>query len=174
MNWQDMINDGFSRVLEVVEPAFEGLKPADIDRLPKPDCNSMGWIMWHLTRGQDAQIADLAGWEQLWIKDEWYAKFARAKDADDTGYDHTSEQVAAFKSPPRKVLLDYYKASAEAAKRYLAGLKPADLDVQLKESWFNPPPTIGVRIISILADCLEHAGEISYVRGLLGGKGWAD
>ena len=172
MEWQELIIDGFGRVLEVLEPALKGVTRADLDKLPKPDCNSMGWIVWHLTRGQDAQVADLLGEEQVWTKDKWYEKFKLPADPENTGFGHTPDQVAAFRSPGPKVLLDYYKATMEQTKRYLNGLKKTELDRQLNEPWFKPPPTVGVRIISILADCLEHSGEVAYLRGLLTGKGW--
>jgi hypothetical protein len=172
MKWQDLIIDGYGRVLEVLEPALKGVSRADLDKLPKPDCNSMGWIVWHLTRGQDAQVADLLGGEQVWIKEKWYERFHLPADKEDTGFGHTPEQVAAFRSPTSKVQLDYYRATLEQTKRYLAGLSLTDLDRQLDEPWFKPPPTVGVRIVSVMADCLEHAGEVAYLRGLLSGKGW--
>lgn len=172
MDWRDMIVDGFGRVLEVLEPALQGLTQADLDRQPNKDCNSMGWIVWHLTRGQDSQIADLAGAKQLWIRSKWHARFGRAADPEDTGFGDSSEEVAAFKSPSTEVLLDYYRAVLEDTRRYLLALSPTDLGRQLNEPWYQPPPTVGVRIVSIMADCLEHAGEAAYLRGLLKGKGW--
>ena len=84
MEWRDLVIDGYGRVLEIIEPALKGLTRADLDKLPKPDCNSMGWIAWHLTRGQDAQIADLAGEEQVWVRDKWYTKFKRDAEPEDT------------------------------------------------------------------------------------------
>lgn len=172
MDWRDLVIDGYGRVLEVIEPALKGLTRADLDQQPCADCNSIGWIVWHLTRGQDSQIADLSGKEQLWIRDGWHAKFKRPAEAGDTGFGHTSEQVAAFKSPGAETLLNYYRATFEESKAYLMGLTETDLGRQLAEPWFNPPPTVGVRIVSIMADCLEHAGEVAYLRGLLKGKGW--
>ncbi len=174
MKWQDLIIDGFGRVLELLEPALAGLEQVDLDRQPNPDCNSISWIVWHLTRGQDAQVADLMGEEQVWVKDKWYTRFNRSADPEDTGYGHSSEEVAAFKSPGSRVLLDYYQAILEQTKRYLSGLSLADLDRQLDEPWYQPPPTVGVRIVSIMADCLQHSGEVSYLRGLLKGKGWLE
>lgn len=111
---------------------------------------------------------------QVWIKDKWYLKFNRNADSDDTGYGHTPEEVAAFKSPDSRIQLDYYRATLEQTKRYISKLSLTDLDRQLNEPWFQPPPTVGVRIISILADCLQHSGEIAYLRGLLKGKGWLE
>jgi len=172
MKWQDMLIDGYSRVTETLAPALKGLTRPDLDRQPAPDCNSIGWIVWHLIRGQDAQIADLAGKEQVWTRDKWYEKFGRQADPEDTGFGHTSDEVAAFKSPTVKVLMGYYQATFEQTKAYLAGLSLADLDRPLAEPWYKPPPTVGVRIISVMADCLAHSGEVAYLRGLLKGKGW--
>jgi len=174
MKWQGLIIDGYSRVLELLEPALADLTQSDLDEMPKPDCNSIGWTTWHLIRLQDAQIADLIGEEQVYLKDKWYAKFSRKPDAGDTGFGHTSEEVAAFKSPPRQILLDYYQATFAQTRHYITGLSLKDLDRQLNEPWYQPPPTVGVRIISIMADCLQHSGEAAYARGLLKGKGWMD
>ncbi|MBI4304643.1 MAG: DinB family protein [Chloroflexi bacterium] len=174
MEWQQLMVDGCGRVLEILEPAFEGLTPEDLDWQPHPECNSMGWITWHLTRGQDSQIASLMGKKQLWIVDRWHDKFERPADPKDTGFGHTPEQVVAFKSPDPDVLLDYYRAVLEQTKGYLGTLSLADLDKELNEPRYKPPPTVGVRLVSIMADCLEHAGEVGYLRGLMKGKGWLD
>jgi hypothetical protein len=172
MKWQTLIIDGFERVMELIEPALKGLDKKDLDRQPAPDCNSIGWITWHLTRGQDAQIAGLAGEKQVWIQGDWYSKFNRPPDPEDSGFGHTAEEVAAFKSPDSKTLLDYYRATMVQTKKYIATLNLSDLDRQLNETWYNPPPTVGVRLVSIMADCLQHSGEIAYLRGLIKGKGW--
>ena len=91
MKWQNMIIDGYGRVLELLEPSLAGLSQDDLDQQPKPDCNSIGWIAWHLTRVQDAQIADLMGEKQVWIKGKWHTKFNRTPDPEDTGYGNISE-----------------------------------------------------------------------------------
>lgn len=172
MKWQDLIIDGYGRVLELLEPALDGLSQSELDQQPQSDCNSIGWITWHLARVQDSQIADLMKGEQVWVKDKWYAKFNRTADPGDTGFGHSSEEVAAFKSPNSRTLLEYYRATLGQTKQYLSRLSLTDLDQQLNEPWYQPPPTVGVRIISIMTDCLEHAGEVGYLRGLLKGKGW--
>ncbi len=172
MKWQELVIDGCGRVMEVLEPALAGLSKDDLDRQPAPDCNSIGWITWHLTRGQDAQIASLAGQEQVWVKDKWYVRFDRKARKDDTGFGHTAEEVAAFRSPEPQILLDYYRATLAETKKYVSGLTLAALDTKLNEPWYTPPPTVGVRVVSIMADCLQHSGEVAYLRGLLKGKGW--
>ena len=171
MEWQELITDGYGRVLEELEVALTGMTQADLDQQPHPDCNSMGWLAWHLTRVQDDHIADLMGEEQLWLKDGWYARFNRAPDAKDIGWGHSSEQVSAFRSPDVETLLAYHRAVLEQTKRYIATLSLADLDRELNEPWFQPLPTVGVRLVSIMSDDLQHAGQVAYLRGLLKGKG---
>jgi len=172
MEWQELLRDGYGRVFQVLKKALSGLTQDDLNEQPHPDCNSMGWLTWHLTRVQDDHIADLMGEEQLWIKDGWYARFNRAPEPKDIGFGHTSEEVAAFKSPEVKTLLDYHSAVLERSERYISSLSMSDLDRELNEPWYQPLPTVGVRLISVMSDCLQHAGQVAYVRGLLKGKGW--
>ena len=172
MEWQALIADGYDRVLETLERALNGLTPMDLNQQPEPDSNSIGWLAWHLARIQDSQIADLAGKEQTWISDEWYHIFNRPAHPQDNGFGHTSDEVNAFQSPEVTILLDYHRAVLEETKQYLSTLSAADLDRELNEPWFQPLPTVGVRLISIMTDCLLHAGQVAYARGLLKGKGW--
>lgn len=167
MDWRELIVDGYDRLPDLMKEVLAGLRNADLDRQPHPDCNSLGWTAWHLTRVQDSQIADLMGEEQLWITDGWYKTFKRPADPDDSGYGHTPEQVRAFKSPSVRAQLNYLRAVVVRTTRYLASLSPSALDRKLDEPWFKPRPTVGVRIVSILTDCHQHAGESSYIRGLL-------
>ncbi len=170
MEWQQLIADGYGRVLQILEKALGGLTQDNLNQQPHPECNSMGWIIWHLTRVQDDHVADLMGEEQLWVGEGWHARFNRALDAKDTGFGHSSEDVAAFKSPDVETLLEYYRAVLERTKRYLATLSTADLDRELNEPWYQPLPTVGVRLVSVLSDGLQHAGQVAYLRGLLKGK----
>ncbi len=172
MEWQELIADGFSRVLEVLEPAFDGLTPADLDLRPNEQANSMGWTAWHLCRGADAQIAALMGANQVWTEKAWFTKFKMPPDPDNTGYGASSEEVGKFRSPEPAVILGYYREIMAHTKKYLSSLGLSDLDRKLDETWFQPVPTVGIRLVSILADSLEHAGEIAYIRGLVKGNGW--
>lgn len=174
MEWRDLIIDGYGRVLQVLEVALDGLTEDDLNEQPHPDCNTIGWLAWHLTRVQDDHIADLMGEEQLWLIDGWHARFNRSPNPKDIGWGHSSEQVSAFRSPNTETLLDYHRAVLERTKRYIATLSTADLDRELNEPWFQPLPTVGVRLVSVLSDDLQHAGQVAYIRGLLKGRGWLE
>jgi hypothetical protein len=172
MEWEDLLIDGYGRIPEFLENVLKGLTRGDLDWQPRYDCNSIGWLIWHLTRLQDVQTASLMDEEQLWIRDEWYTKFGRQPEPDDIGFGHGLEQVSAFKSPEAKILLDYNRAVVQRSKQYISSLSETDLDRELDEPWFQPLPTVGVRLVSILDDSLLHAGQAAYVRGLRQGKGW--
>ncbi|MFC2050218.1 DinB family protein [Chloroflexota bacterium] len=172
MEWHDLLADGYGRVLEFLESALRGLTQDDLNWQSRHDSNSIGWLTWHLTRQQDAQIASLMGEGQLWTNDGWHSKFNRPSDSEDTGFGHTPEQVSAFKSPDVGTLLDYQREVLERSKRYFLTLSKTELDRELDEPWFQPLPTVGVRLVSILEDSLLHAGQAAYIRGLRQGKGW--
>jgi hypothetical protein len=167
MDWRELIVDGYERLPPLMAEVLAGLGPAELDREPAPGCNTLGWTAWHLTRVQDSQIADLMGAEQLWTAGGWSRRFGRPPDPDDSGYGHTPAQVRAFRSPTARVQLAYLRATVRRTLGYLASVTPAELDRTLDEPWYRPRPTVGVRLLSILADCHQHAGEASYVRGLL-------
>jgi len=172
VEWQELIIDGYGRILQVLEEVLDGLTQDDLNQQPRPDCNSMGWLIWHLTRVQDDHIASLMGKDQLWTSEGWHARFNRAPEPKDIGFGHSSKDVAAFQSPDVKTLLGYHRAVLERTKGYIAALSLSDLARKLDEPWYKPLPTVGVRLISIMSDSLQHAGQIAYLRGLLKGKGW--
>ena len=116
MEWQQLITDIFVRISQELEKALERLTVDELNQRPTPDCNSIGWLAWHLTRSQDRNLSELTGKEQLWIKDNWHTSFNRAPDPTDTGFGHSSEDIAGFRSPNAKTILEYHYAVLELAK----------------------------------------------------------
>ena len=169
MEWQQLMIDGYERILHILERTLDGLTQDDLHRQPHPDSNSIGWLAWHLARIHDHEIGNLMGGEQVWIKEGWHAKFNRPPDPMDFGLGHTPEDLAAFKSPDVKTLLGYQQGVSEQAKRCLENLSESELDRKLDHPVF---PTVGARIIALISDNLQHAGQAGYVRGLIQGKGW--
>jgi len=172
MNWQELLTDAFNRIPEFVTHVLTDMKQEDLDWRPRTDSNSIGWLVWHITRQQDAQISDLMGARQIWIEDHWAEKFGRNADPSDHGFGHTPEDVADFRSPDIPCFLDYLRATVNRTTAYIQNLSEHDLDRELNEPEYTPLPTVGVRLISILDDSVLHAGQAAYVRGLIQGKGW--
>ena len=97
----------------------------------------------------------------------WPARFGLESDPDDTGYGHRAEQVAHVRPDGAEVLIGYYEAVAARTAELLAGASAADLDRVVDERW-DPPVTLGVRLVSIADDDIQHAGQAAYIRGILG------
>jgi hypothetical protein len=172
MEGAELIADALGRINRILHRSMEGEAAELLNKQPSPDTNSMAWLAWHLTRVQDHHISDLLEVPQLWISGGWHERFGMAADEKETGTGHTSEQVAALKVESADLPLAYNDAVLERAKAYLATVKPEDLDAEINEPRYDPLPTAGVRLVSIVADNTSHAGQVAYVRGLLQDKGW--
>ena len=48
---------------------------------------------------------------------------------------------------------------------HLKAVRDADLDRVVDTAW-DPPVTLGVRLISVISDGLQHAGQAAFVRGI--------
>ncbi|MEU2390596.1 DinB family protein [Streptomyces sp. NPDC007369] len=161
-----VLADGYGRIQEVVHEAVEGLSAEELNARIDPHANSITWLVWHLTRVQDDHIADAAGREQVWTAQDWAARFALPLPAEDTGFGHGAKQVGSVRVDSGKLLLDYFDAVHEQSLGFIRGLAAADLERIVDEGW-DPPVTLGVRLVSVLADDLQHAGQAAYVRGVL-------
>lgn len=157
----------FRRLLDLVHRAVDGLDATALHATVLPGTNSIGWLVWHLTRTADDHTAGLLDEPQLWESGDWAERFGLAADPGDTGYGHTPAQVAAVRPSGPNVLIDYFEAVATRIDALVAGLSPTDLDRVVDVGW-DPPVTQGVRLVSIASDCLQHAGQAAYLRGLLG------
>ncbi len=160
------------RVNAILHRSLEGAPAEMLCQMPAPHANSMAWTAWHLTRVQDDHVSDLAGLPQLWTDGGWHARFGMAPDDGETGQGHTFEQVAAFQVESADDLLGYQDAVLERSQAYLAPLTPEDLDRELDEPQYDPLPTAGVRLVSVVSDNTQHAGQVAYLRGHLEGKRW--
>lgn len=155
------------RIPPLVREAVDGLDPARLVEPPRPGANPIGWLVWHLARVEDHHVAELLDEPQIWVGDDWAARFGLEPDPANSGYGHTAAEVAAVRPESADVLLDYLGAVGERTRAMLAALSPADLDRIVDRRW-DPPVSMGVRLVSIADDALQHAGQAAYARGLLG------
>jgi hypothetical protein len=166
MEINELLAEVFGRIPDHVRAAVDGLGADELHARPAPDANSIGWTVWHLTRVQDHHVADLLGEDQLWVTGDWAPRFGVGADPTNTGYGHGADQVATIRPDGSDVLIDYYLAVHERTRGLLVRLTPADLDRIVDERW-DPPVTLGVRLVSIADDDIQHAGQARYIRGLL-------
>lgn len=168
MDVRDILADGYGRLPEAIENAVHDLAPEQLRWAPKPGANSIGWLVWHLTRVQDHHITAIVGGEQIYVTGDWGPRFGLKTDPSDTGYGHTAAQVAAVAPESDQALIDYYEAVHDRTIKALEVLTPADLDRIVDRDW-DPPVSLGVRLVSILDDDIQHAGQAAYLRGLISG-----
>ncbi len=160
----ELIIDAFERIKEVVHQATEGLNIDELAYRPTHMANSIAWLVWHLSRIQDDHIADLTGKKQVWTSG-WFDKFGLPFKEGATGYGQTSDEVAAVRVSA-ELLLDYYDAVHDTTIDFIKTLKDKDYKKVVDERW-TPPVTLAVRLISVITDDLQHAGQAAYIRGLI-------
>ena len=166
MTSAELLVDAFGRIREVVHEAVDGLTPEQLGARLDPDANSIAWLVWHLTRIQDDHVADVAGRDQVWTSAGWVDRFNIPFDPRAHGYGHTSADVAAVQVESAELLTGYYDAVHDRTIEYVKSLRDADLDRIIDTRW-DPPVTLGVRLVSVIADDLQHAGQAALIRGIL-------
>ena len=158
-----MLTEAFGRVTEVYDEVAEGLDERALLHRPGGTGNSIAWLLWHLARVQDDHVAHLAGTPQVW--EEWQHRLGLPNGTDDIGFGHTSEQVDAIRITDPELLVGYHHEVTLATARYLQTVDERELEREVDQRW-DPPVTAGVRLVSILGDCLQHLGQAAYVKGL--------
>jgi hypothetical protein len=166
MNNAELLVDAFGRIREIVHGVVGGLTPEQLSFRADAEANSIAWLVWHLTRIQDDHIADVAQTEQVWTSQGWVDRFGLPFAPSATGYGHSSDDVAAVTVQSGDLLVGYYDAVHEQTIRFVQRITDADLDRIVDESW-DPPVTLGVRLVSVIDDDLEHGGQAAFVRGIV-------
>ena len=166
MSPAELLIDAYGRVREGALAAIDGLTEDQLAHRITPDANSIAWLVWHAYRVQDDHVADVAGLQQVWAARGFIEHFDLDLDEDDTGYGHTSAQVAAVRAPA-ELLARYVEEVHDQSVTWIAGLGEGDLDRIVDTSW-DPPVSLGVRLVSVVDDGAQHIGQAAYLRGLLG------
>jgi uncharacterized damage-inducible protein DinB len=166
MTSADLLVDAFARIRDSVHAAVADLTPEQLAYRVDSDANSIAWLVWHLTRIQDDHVAGVAQAEQVWTSGGWVERFGLPFSRLAHGYGHSSADVAAVRVESAELLTGYHDAVHEQTIRFVAGLTDADLPRVVDEHWV-PPVTLAVRLVSVISDDLEHAGQAAFIRGIV-------
>jgi hypothetical protein len=161
---RELLRDAFTRLVEHADALTDGLTDDESNYRPTAEANSIAWLLWHSARGQDFQVADIAGVEQAWTRDGWVERFGLDLPRDDIGFGHSPEQVAKVRAPA-ELLAGYYHAVHQLTLNYVAGVTGAEL-ARIVDTHWDPPVTAGMRLVSIIDDCAQHLGQAAYLRGI--------
>jgi hypothetical protein len=165
MRSRDLLLYAYEQIQGTLRRAVHGLTPDQLAERIGPEANTIAWLAWHLVRVQDDHVADVAGTEQVWVAQDFVTRFDLPFDSGATGFGMNSEEVGHVRVGAA-LLADYVHAVHEATVAYLATVTPDDLDRVVDERW-DPPVTLGVRLVSVVSDDLQHAGQAAYARGLV-------
>jgi uncharacterized damage-inducible protein DinB len=166
MNGIDVLTDAFARVHGSAHAAATDLTAEQLAWRADPDANSIAWLLWHLARVQDDHVAGVAGIPQVWTAQGWSTRFALPFDDAEIGYGQDAADVAAVRPESPTLLTGYLDAVHQQTLRYLGTITDADLDHVVDEGW-DPPVTLGVRLVSVVNDDLQHVGQAALLRGMV-------
>jgi uncharacterized damage-inducible protein DinB len=165
MDSSEVLLDAFARVRESLHGAVDGLTVEQLAHQPDDRANSIAWLVWHLSRVQDDHVAAVAGAGQVWTSAGWAERFALPFDPSEIGYGQKTEKIAAVRVEA-VLLTGYYDAVHDRTISYVRRLGADELDRIVDESW-DPPVSLGQRLVSVVNDDLQHVGQAAYLRGLI-------
>ncbi|HEY1733128.1 MAG TPA: DinB family protein [Acidimicrobiales bacterium] len=161
----DLLSDAFDRIRDAVHPAVQGLTTDELAARLDAEANSIAWLVWHLTRIQDDHVAGVAGTEQAWTADGWVNRFGLPFDDGETGYGQGPDDVAQVRADAT-LLTGYHDAVHARTIAYLQTVADDDLATVVDGSW-DPPVTLATRLVSVIADDLQHVGQAAVLRGVI-------
>jgi uncharacterized damage-inducible protein DinB len=162
----ELLEDSFERIRQDAGAVLDGLTDDQLTARVGEGANTIAWLVWHLTRVQDDHVADVAGTEQVWTAQGFAERFGLPFDDAATGYGQSADEVGQVRVSG-ELLSAYLTATHDATLAYLRTLAPEDLDRIVDTRW-DPPVTLGVRLVSVVNDDTQHVGQAAYVKGLLG------
>lgn len=162
----ELLVDAFGRIREIVNGLVDGLTADQLIFRLDDDANSIAWLIWHLTRVQDDHVAKLAATEQVWTSGGWSDRFGLPFPPSSTGYGHSSSDVAAVRGVSSQLLAGYSDAVHAHTVQFVGRLNDSDLGLIVDIAW-TPPVTLGARLISVIADDLQHVGQAAFIEGVL-------
>jgi len=174
MDLRDLVAEGMDRVRRLTLQTVEGASPEDLAWRPGPEANSVGFLLWHIFRVEDAYFHR---WIQpvgeVWEAHGWHRRYRLVEGEEvgpkETGFGWPPERVARFRPLPLEELLAYGNAVREGAMRVLRTLDLARLGEHPRPD--RPDWTVATLLLNAIAHEAHHQGAIAYLLGLRRSRG---
>ncbi|MCH7594887.1 MAG: DUF664 domain-containing protein [Chloroflexi bacterium] len=170
MEGNEILIDAYTRIQELVHRSADGLTQEQLAYRPEEGSNSIAWLIWHLTRIQDGHLAAATGQDEAWVTEGWADRFGMPSDTSVNGQGDGPAEVAALRPDGPEVLLGYHDAVVDRTRAYLQKVDGAELERIIDRS-YDPPVSVGVRLVSVISDNTQHAGQARYLRGMIERQG---
>ncbi|MDG0867425.1 mycothiol transferase [Candidatus Lucifugimonas marina] len=164
MESSDLLVEAYSHITRIVHQAADDLSQEQLAYRPEEGSNSIAWLVWHLTRIQDSHLKNVVQLEEAWLTEQWDERFGMAGSTG-IGFGDGPEEVAAMR-PPRAILLGYHDRVAGRVLDYLPTVDAEELD-RIVDTNYDPHVKAGIRLMSVVQDNTQHAGQARYLRGMI-------
>lgn len=165
MQATEIARDALRRVHDLIPAVLDGLDGDDLLWRPEPEANSMGWLIWHLTRMEDEQLSALGDLQPVWDTAGWYQRFGLPYIKGAHGFNMGPVEVGLFNTRDTALLNGYAADVWQQTQQLLDSLTAEDLD-RVIDRRYTPPVTVGVRLVSVVVETAQHVGQAGYLRGL--------
>jgi uncharacterized damage-inducible protein DinB len=161
----DILLDGLGRVRETAHGLLDDVPEEHLTAPPASGTNTIAWLVWHLTRVIDEHVADAFDVDVVWTTSGWFDRFGLPFPAGVHGYGMTYDDVLRVRASAED-LRGYLDDAFAVAEEQLRRVSDDDLDRIVDESW-DPPVSLGVRLLSMINDATQHIGQAAYAAGIL-------
>ena len=164
METKELLLDAYSHIRRIVHQAADGLSVEQLAYRPEEGSNSIAWLVWHLTRIEDSHLSAVTQLDEAWSTDGWDDRFGLGGTTS-IGFGDGPEQVASLR-PEGDFLLGYHDYVNGRVLSYMDRVDAVELD-RIVDINYDPHVKAGVRLVSVISDNLQHAGQARYLRGII-------
>lgn len=160
------ILDNLNRIQRALTEALDSLTYEELTWQPDDEANSIGFLLWHITRCEDTYIQSLIFQRpQVWVSEGWHDRMSLPDDLWNNGNGYTVEQLTDFRVPELKDLLEYAQEVRRRTNDFLRDLTPERSEEIIAQEGFGGI-SVGGLLSYMLCELTQHIGQIAYIRGL--------
>lgn len=161
MEARKLILNSLEQSQEYLTKALDGLTQEEAAWSPVVECNSIAFILWHLSRVEDFFVNRvIQRQKELYEAENWQEKLSTPVKA----YQYTIEELQAWPVPKLAVLQEYVNSVREKTLALIQSIPPEKLSELARPD--RPPDTIGDILGHISTEIAMHVGQIAYLRGI--------
>ena len=162
MDTISFITDSLDQVHVRLLATCDGLTQEQVVWRPAPYANNIGFILWHVARGEDRMINQLSrAAADLWESEGWYERFGQPVEMPDPG---DRMGLRSLPIPSIDTLIGYHKAAHLQTSGYLATLSDDRL-AEVPET-YRQGVSVGQALRHQITHKNNHHGQIDFIRGL--------
>ena len=142
--------------------ALNGLTQEEITWRPAPHSNTIAFLLWHVTRGEDWYVNAVIGrGSAIYDTEGWRERLGTPATGGNT---YTEEQIQSWPTPPLKDLRAYSRAVHKRTLIFLDSITPEEL-LETRQPG-RVQMTVGTLFAHLITEIAMHVGQIDYLRGV--------